>query len=162
MIRSFGARPGKTKTSEKRPSLISTLMEEEKVINEKYKMLTPAEKEEEEIEEEEEEEDEEEQKVDEKVIKEKYEMLTLTENVSNEKCEVRGKVEMEEVNVNTKDSVHLDEVSKQEIEIEMNEGPKNDSVMETKIQELYSLLLQNGDEERIENFQKFVLNQQSC
>ena len=155
MIQSFGGKPGKTKTSEKLPSLISTLMEEEKVIKEKYKMLSLAENVPNE--------NVFNEKVsNEKLTKEKYEMLTLAKNVSYEKCDESKTEEMEEVNLETIDSLQVDEVSKQYSENEMYEGPKKDSVMETKIQELYSLLLQNGDEGRIENFQKFVLNQQSC
>ena len=88
-------------------------------------------------------------------------MLSLAENVSNEKCDEIETEEMEEFNVETLDSLQVDEVSKQYSESETYESPKKYSVMETKIQELYSLLLQNGDEGRIENFQKFVLNQQS-
>ena len=129
----------KTKTPEKLPGLISTLMEEEKVIKEKYEMLTLA----------------------------TESVLTLAENVSNVKCDESGTaVRMEEVIVETKDSVgvidEIDEVSKDHSENEMKEGPNEDSAMETKIQELYSLILKTGDEGRIENFQKFVLNKQSC
>ena len=128
----------KTKTPEKLPGLISTLMEEEKVIKEKYEMLNLTES-----------------------------VLTLAENVSNVKCDESGTaVRMEEVIVETKDSVgvidEIDEVSKDHSENEMKEGPNEDSAMETKIQELYSLILKTGDEGRIENFQKFVLNKQSC
>ena len=130
----FGGRlpAAKTKTSEKLPSLISTLMEEEKVIKEKYEMLSPAEN-----------------------------VLTLAENVSNEKSdESETAVKVEEVNVETKYSVHVDEkVSKDNSERELCEAvPKEDSAMETKIQELYSLILKSGDKGKIENFQKFVLN----
>ena len=156
MIQSFGGKPGKTKTSEKLPSLISTLMEEEKVIKEKYKMLSLAENVPNE--------NVFNEKVsNEKLTKEKYEMLTLAKNVSYEKCDESKTEEMEEFNVERIDSVQVDEVSKQYSDSETYESPpRKDSVMETKIQELYSLLLQNGDEGRIENFQKFVLNQQSC
>ena len=149
MIRSFGGKPGKTKTSEKLPSLISTLMEEEKIIKKKYERLTL-------------DENVSNEKVsNEKLIKEKYEMFTIAEKIPNDESET---VEMEEeFHAETKDSMQVDEVSKQTSESEMSESPpRKDSVMETKIQELYSLLLQNGDEGRIENFQKFVLNQQSC
>ena len=127
----------KTKILKKLPGLISTLMEEEKVIKEKYEMLNLA----------------------------AESVLTLAENVSNVKCdESRTSVRVEEVDVETKDSVgvidEIDEVSKDHSENEMKEGPNEDSAMETKIQELYSLILKTGDEGRIENFQKFVLNKQ--
>ena len=133
---SFGGKGTKSKTSERLPRLISTLIEEEKMIKEKYEMLTLAEN-------------------------------AFTENVSNEnvfnvKCEEsKTAVKMEDIeNVETKDSLEVDEeVSKENSKTERNgAGPKKDSEVETKIQELYSLLLQSGNEERLENFQKFVLN----
>ena len=159
MIRAFGEgrQKAKSKTSEKLPSLISTLMEEEKVIKEKYEMFT----------------------LPENVSTEK----NLAENVSSVKCEeMETAVEMEDVgNLETKDSVQVDEgVSKENSETETNspqkdpvqvgeevlkensESPKKDSEMETKIQELRLLLLQAGDEGRIKNFDKFVLNQKNC
>ena len=37
-------------------------------------------------------------------------------------------------------------------------GPDKSSAVEAKIKELYSVLLQSGDEERIRDFQKFMLN----
>ena len=88
----------------------------------------------------------------------KSEMLTLAENVSDENCDKSETLEMEEVNVETKDSLHVDEAAKKARDKEKDGSPKKDPVMETKIQELYSLILQGGDEARIENFQKFVLN----
>ena len=84
------------------------------------------------------------------------EMLTLAENVSDENCDKSETLEMEEVE--TKDSLHVDEAAKKARDKEKDGSPKKDPVMETKIQELYSLILQGGDEARIENFQKFVLN----
>ena len=86
----------------------------------------------------------------------KSEMLTLAENVSDENCAKSETLEMEEVE--TKDSLHVDDAAKKARDKEKDGSPKKDPVMETKIQELYSLILQGGDEARIENFQKFVLN----
>ena len=143
MIKSFGGKPAaKIKASEKLPGLISTLIEEEKVIKEKYEILTlDAENE--------------------NVSNEKYEMFTLAENASNETCDENepADVEMEEI-----ENVETEKHFKENSEAKKNEavGRQKDSVfMETKIQELYSLLLQTGDEERIEKFQKFMLNQQT-
>ena len=135
MIRRFGGgkQKAKSKTSEKLPSLISTLMEEEKVIKE---MLN---------------------------LPENLSIGNLSnENLSSVKCEeIETAVEMEDAgNVETIDSLQVDE--DEEVSKENSKSPKKDSEMETKMQELYSLILQTGDEGRIENFQKFVLNQESC
>ena len=160
MIRRFGGgkQKAKSKTSEKLTSLISTLMQEEKVVKEKYEKFT---------------------------LPQNLSIGNLSnENLSSVKCEeIETAVEMEDVgNVETTDYLQVDEeenVSKEnseaeagpqkdsvhlgeEVSQENSESPKKDSEMETKMQELYSLILQTGDEGRIENFQKFVLNQESC
>ena len=143
MIRRFGGgrQKAKSKTSEKLPSLISTLMEEEKVIKEMLNLP---------------------------------ENLSIgnfsNENVSSVKCEeIETAVEMEDVGVSKENSeTETNSPQKDPVQVgeevlkENSESPKKDSEMETKIQELHSLLLQAGDKERIENFEKFVLNQQSC
>ena len=87
-------------------------------------------------------------------MKEKYKMFTLTENLSTEKnlAENVSSVKCEEMET----AVEMEDAGN------AGKSPKKDSEMETKIQELRLLLLQAGDEGRIKNFEKFVLNQESC
>ena len=87
----------------------------------------------------------------EKVIKE---MLNLPENLSigNLSDENLSSVKCEEIET----AVEMEDAGN------AGKSPKKDSEMETKIQELRLLLLQAGDEGRIKNFDKFVLNQKNC
>ena len=135
--------------------LISTLVEEEKEIKERYNLLTFTEKENENEEEEEKGEEEKEKKE----AKEENEVhkvaVTLTENVLCETWNENRGSGIGHVSFDQSESFH-----EQDNNAYFKKGPEKSSAVEAKIKELYSVLLQSGDEERIRDFQKFMLNKQ--
>ena len=139
----------------KLPGLISTLVEEEKEIKERYNLLTFTEKEHENEEAEMKEEEEEEKKE----AKEENEVhkvaMTLTENVLCETWNENRDSGIGDVSFDQSESFH-----EQDNNTYLKKGPEKNSAVEAKIKELYSVLLQSGDEERIRDFQKFMLNKQ--
>ena len=142
----------------KLPGLISTLVEEEKEIKERYNLLTFTEKEHENEEAEMKEKEEEEEK-EKKEAKEENEVhnvaMALTENVLCETWNENRDSGMGDVSFDQSESFH-----EQDNNTYLKKGPEKNPTVEAKIKELYSVLLQSGDEERIRDFQKFMLNKQ--
>ena len=132
------------------------MVEEEKEIKERYNLLTFTEKEHENKGAEMKEEVEKEKKE----AKEENEVhmvaVTLTENVLCENWnENRGSGIGDDVSFDQNESFH-----EQDKKSCFKKGPEKNPAVEAKIKELYSVLLQSGDEERIRDFQKFMLNKQ--
>ena len=139
----------------KLPFLITTLMKEEKEIKERYNLLTCTEKDHENEEAEMKEEEEKEKKE----AKEENEVhkvaVTLAENVLCENWSENRGSGIGDVSFNQNESCH-----EQGNNTYLKKGPEKNPAVEAKIKELYSVLLQSGDEERIRDFQKFMLNKQ--
>ena len=77
--------------------------------------------------------------------------VTLTENVL---CENSNENRSSGIGDDSFDQ------SEQDNNTYLKKGPEKNPAVEAKIEELYSVLLQSGDEERIRDFQKFMLNKQ--
>ena len=139
----------------KLPGLISTLMEEEKEIKERYNLMTCTEKEHENEEEEVKEEEKKEKKEAKEENEEDKAAVTLTENVLCENWTENRGSGIGNVSFDQSESFH-----EQDNNTYLKKGPEKNPAVEAKIKELYSVLLQCGDEERIRDFQKFMLNKQ--
>ena len=139
----------------KLPGLISTLMEEEKEIKERYNLLTFTEKEHENEEAEMKEKEEKEKKKAKEENKEDKVVVTLTENVLCENWNENRGSGIGVASFDQSESFH-----EQDNNAYLKKGPEKNPAVEAKIKELYSVLLQSGDEQRIRDFQKFMLNKQ--
>ena len=139
----------------KLPGLISTLMEEEKEIKERYNLMTCTEKEHENEEEEVKEEEKKEKKEAKEENEEDKAAVTLTENVLCENWNENRGSGIGHVSLDQNESFH-----ERGNNTFFKKGPEKNPAVEAKIEELYSVLLQSGDEERIRDFQKFMLNKQ--
>ena len=82
-------------------------------------------------------------------------VVTLTENVLCENWNENRGSGIGNVSFDQSESFH-----EQDSNTYLMIGPDKSSAVEAKIKELYSVLLQSGDEERIRDFQKFMLNKQ--